>query len=186
MTLPTPFDLSIVTLSQLEDFWSRIDKTSGHGPEGECWLWDGVTNKKGYGSRHIGLFQKRTLRRVLVHRIAWMLDNPNENLGTRYLRHTCDVPRCVNPAHLILGSIADNNRDMAKRGRASQGNSHWARRYPDRVPKGECRSHSKLTNSLVRYVRRSAKTGRELAKELGVGETCVSRVRSRKTWKHVK
>ena len=34
------------------------------------------------------------------------------------VRHTCDNPRCINPAHLVGGTQADNMQDMLRRGRA--------------------------------------------------------------------
>ena len=36
------------------------------------------------------------------------------------VRHTCDNPRCINPEHLIGGTLADNNRDRAERGRSAK------------------------------------------------------------------
>lgn len=35
--------------------------------------------------------------------------------------HTCDNPRCVNPYHLVAGTVAANVKDRVKKGRNSKG-----------------------------------------------------------------
>ena len=32
------------------------------------------------------------------------------------VRHTCDNPPCIEPTHLVLGTLAQNNKDMWERG----------------------------------------------------------------------
>lgn len=76
----------------------------------ECWEWLGSRNPAGYGVINVGR------ARVLAHRYS------AERLGGLnaeglVVRHKCDNPPCVNPAHLEVGTRADNNRDTKERGR---------------------------------------------------------------------
>jgi hypothetical protein len=75
-----------------------------------CHLWTGARNIWGYG-RH-----KINGKTCAAHRTAWELVNGSVPVGLLVLHH-CDNPRCVNPAHLYVGTQADNMRDMMARGR---------------------------------------------------------------------
>lgn len=86
--------------------------------------------------------------------------------------HKCDVPLCVNPAHLFLGTQLDNVRDCVAKGR------RW-------TAHGSLHKKSKLTESKVRFIRRSKITGRAAAKKFKVSFSLISAVRSRKVWNHI-
>jgi hypothetical protein len=88
-------------------FWSRVDRTAG---ESGCWLWSGSLGTGGYG---LCGHQKRVKR---SHRIAWELTHGPIPDGM-VVCHRCDNPPCCNPAHLFLGTLADNVRDMVAKGR---------------------------------------------------------------------
>lgn len=81
------------------------------GPASECWLWNGSTGDTGYGTF-------RAERRVhLAHR--WSYEHHVGPIPDGLLiRHTCDVRACVNPNHLLPGTIGDNMDDKAERGGA--------------------------------------------------------------------
>lgn len=61
-------------------------------------------------------------RSVLLHRLVYCRSNGLElaDIAGKVVRHTCDNPRCINPAHLLIGTRADNNRDRADRGRSAK------------------------------------------------------------------
>lgn len=75
--------------------------------EDECWEWQGSKNHQGYGT--ISLENKHHG----AHRMSYIIFNgliPYNEI----IRHTCDNPSCVNPAHLLLGSKQDNSLDSVK------------------------------------------------------------------------
>ena len=91
-----------------ERFWSKVAKT-----DDGCWLWTAGGTKAGYG-----LFHPSTVK-VYAHRYSYVLANGPIPEGM-VVRHDCDTPRCVNPAHLRLGTNADNVRDRVQRGRTTR------------------------------------------------------------------
>ena len=103
--------------SLAERFWSRVDRSAG--PLG-CWLWMGTRKRGslGYGAVTV---REAGVRRVLFpHRLSWALTLGPVPSGALVL-HSCDVPFCVNPAHLRLGTQADNVHDAQARGRYRNG-----------------------------------------------------------------
>lgn len=99
-------------------FWVKVNKDGPipeHCPElGPCWIWTRATDKKGYGKFGIG--PKGGNRSFFAHRVAFALAGtiPPDDLMAC---HQCDNPPCCNPAHLFLGTAADNLGDMAAKGR---------------------------------------------------------------------
>lgn len=86
----------------------------------ECWTWKGTT-RNGYGQFCTEKVPGMA-RQSIASRVAWIFANKRLIPEGLVVRHTCDNPPCVNPAHLILGTMADNSADMKARNRASRAN----------------------------------------------------------------
>lgn len=95
--------------SFVDRFWSKVNKTSN------CWLWTGVTRGMGYGMVALRRVDGKQPREM-AHRLSWQLANGPIPDGLLVL-HRCDVPACVNPEHLFLGTTKDNAQDALRKGR---------------------------------------------------------------------
>lgn len=76
----------------------------------DCWIWINGTDRKGYGRFYIGR------KSLAAHRVSYLIFKGNIDDGL-CVCHTCDTPQCVNPDHLWVGTIQDNNLDRDKKGR---------------------------------------------------------------------
>lgn len=103
-----------------------------------CWIWIGAVTAKGYG------FFNKNKKRIKAHRHSFELFHQKE-IGSMCVLHKCDVPSCVNPEHLFLGTQKDNMLDKKLKGRAHR-------------PFGESNPSTKLTQEIVDQLRNLAKT----------------------------
>jgi hypothetical protein len=96
-------------MNLLERFEKKIERI----PIAGCWLWTGCVGNQGYGE------MKGPARlKLATHRVAWELYVGPVPDGKCVL-HRCDIRCCVNPSHLFIGDLAENARDMWRKGRGS-------------------------------------------------------------------
>ena len=107
-----------------------------------------------------------------------------------WVLHECDNPPCVNPHHLFLGTVLDNNRDTLRKGRncPQTGALHFSKRHPELVKNGIELPQSKLNETDVLAIRNAVKNGefqRSIAARYEIAQSLVSLIVNRKIWKHI-
>jgi len=140
-------------------FWLHVQKAA------DCWLWTGYLSDNGYGKLYY-----RTSDWRYVHRLSYVLNSGRIPDQKEEVCHRCDVPACVRPEHLFIGTRLDNVRDMIDKGRGGRPPMHHGEEHPQAV----------LTDVEVADLRRLHATGsyqqRALAKQFGVSQSTVWRL----------
>lgn len=129
-------------------------------PNGDCLEWSKSVDSYGYGHTWVD----GTI--VLCHRLALQLEGIDTT--DKVVLHSCDNPKCCNPAHLRLGTLAENMIDMTEK-----------RRHPK----------PKLTDNDVIQIRKMICSGIKLtriAEQYNVSVGSISLIKSNKTWSHIK
>lgn len=132
-------------------FLNKVNKTK------YCWDWIGSKNSRsGYGIISVNGVHRK------AHRISWEIFNNKEIPQGLNVLHKCDNKKCVNPKHLFLGTLSDNNKDRMTKGRSAFGEKHG--------------KHKLLTKDVIK-LRKLYKTGeyttRKLAKMFNITHQSV-------------
>lgn len=148
-----------------------------------CWLWSGLRDKHGYGRLN------ENGKPILVHRYAYKLMIGRIRSGL-YVCHCCDVPLCVRPSHLFLGTQKQNLRDASAKGRMASGERNGHYTHPERFARGERHGWTILTSAAVLEIRRlwsiePHPPRRVLAHQFGVSPGAIQGVVERRSWKHI-
>lgn len=155
-------------------FLSRIDFK--YLPDGmldysQCWMWKGYYNKAGYG---VFCFQGKNCS---VHRFMYLLMH-GELDNDLLIRHSCDIPGCVNIKHLASGTHQDNTDDMVERGRG-------------RKVTGEYNGRAVLTDAKVKQILKDIQEDNphlsvaEIAESYNVHVMTIYYILYGRSWKYI-
>jgi len=124
---------------------------------GDCWLWAGSIDRKGYGR-----FQYQRRWRS-VHNLM-LCESLGRSLRPTYqANHKCVNRHCCNPAHLYEGTASENNLDACMAGTSAK----------------------KLSAEKVLAIRADNRSRKEIAAEYGVSVCSIDNIINRKSWKHI-
>lgn len=151
-----------------ENLLARFHAQYEPEPNSGCWLWTAsIVSGGGYGN-----FWWKGERRA--HRASWRIHHGEIPDGMSVC-HRCDVPSCVNPDHLWLGTNIENIADRHAKGR-------------DPATHGERHGMSILTADEVMRIRarRAAGARRDvLATDFGVSVATIKKIIGGHTWRHL-
>ena len=102
-----------------------------------------------------------------AHRLSWELHRGSIPDGM-VICHKCDTPSCVNPDHLFVGTITDNNRDTVSKGRHKHG-----------------MGTARLTEDDIRQIRAIDAPQDFVGDLYGIGRNHVSNIKCGRKWAHI-
>lgn len=164
VAVPDPVNINMWPPKIVGSFVGKIRVTTG------CWYWVAGVNSAGYGAFWNGKFKSP------AHRDSYELWVGHLEEPKNVILHMCDNRRCVNPAHMLAGSIADNNLDKMLKGREA-------------APKGSQSPSSILVEAQVLRIRELYAQGlfsmHELAEQYGVSDETIRLIIHRLSWRHI-
>jgi len=132
--------------------------------KGDCWLWCGAKDIKGYG-----IFYYKG-KAQFAHRVSLVLHNKDEHFKLtpgKIVCHSCKNKNCVNPGHLREDTLQSNSKDKHRDGTAQTGDKcHF----------------SKLNWNQISEIRSSNLKIPEMAQKYQVSVSAVRRILQGKTW----
>lgn len=148
-----------------EKAWIKLKSEITISTETGCWLLSrGQSIGIGYKSVRANGFT------WYAHQLAYFMEHKQLPFGI-VIRHSCDTPNCINPAHLLGGTHADNVHDKVSKNRDQFGSKHYK---------------AKLTEEDVRSIRKSTETYAELGRRYGISRGGIHNIKSGRSWSRVK
>lgn len=141
----------------------EVNETTG------CWEWTRGLQSQGYGTTQLILENGRRL--TLAHHVAYFYASGQAVPPPLILLHRCDNRICVNPEHLQVGTVADNNADMVAKGRHAHGVSHY-----------KAKLNPEIILAAKEQLERGEATLSELARQCGVCTKTLRAAVSGRTW----
>ena len=139
-------------------------------PAEGCWEWQRKLYPNGYGYFWV------KGRELLAHRVSYMLSTGNFNLLPRdVVMHSCDNRRCVNPAHLSVGTARDNMQDAVRKGRMNP-------------PRGVRSGRAIFTEGDICSIRALARLGwtrQRIGRLFNTNYQTVGKIMDNQRWQHV-
>jgi len=140
--------------------YSKVSQAPGHGPDGDCWEFQGSKHRFGYGMINMSGTKASDIK--TAHAVAWIIAYGSIPDGM-FVCHKCDHPPCCRPDHLFLGTHQDNMDDMVKKGRGG----------------------FRFTQDQVKQILSEYGTDEEIAEKFGCSASKIWRIRTGQTWRNV-
>lgn len=140
-------------------------------PNSGCWLWEKAVLPDGYGQCSVAGHPTRT------HRLAYTAFVGPIPAGLSVL-HKCDVPACINPSHLFVGTQQDNMIDAGRKGRI------FLQRSPEKSwlwghgKFGELSPRAKLSAAAVADIQSRQDSTKTLMQRYAVSKSTIDRIRA--------